>query len=251
MEVLPFAKALAMEPDSYTRVFVRMILTYGLRPVDQLGAIRWTNVRYNDTGRPYAFVARGVEEGFKTGSPWIAHIPSDLVTDLMDWNRKSPNSTPEAPILPRMGKHRKIVDALRLASGKSTQDLWQAYKVRHGIRSALTMAHMRHFVKRHGRKVLDPAILAYWSGHDAKSEGGGMSLHYGTNLPVQEVLEEQSREWPDGPIGDLMPVRVRETETLPPNVLDAIREYMKGGSDAELTMALGEVRKRVTPFVRP
>jgi hypothetical protein len=88
------------------------------------------------------------------------------------------------------------------------------------------MAHMRHFVKRHGRKVLDPAILAYWAGHEPRSESDGMSPHYGTNLPVQEVLEEQSRERPDGPIGDLMPVRVRETETFPPKVLDAIREYM-------------------------
>ena len=139
----------------------------------------------------------------------------------------------------------------RHPSNKSTEELWDAYKARHGIRSALTMAHMRHFVKRHGRKVLDPAILAYWSGHDAKSEGGGMSLHYGTNLPVQEVLEEQSREWPDGPIGDLMPVRIHETEAYPPQVMDAIREYMKGGSDSELTMALGEVRKKATPFVRP
>jgi hypothetical protein len=33
--------------------------------------------------------------------------------------------------------------------------------------------------------------------------------------------------------------------------MNAIREYMKGGSDAELTMALGEVRKKAPPFVRP
>jgi hypothetical protein len=245
-EVLPFAKALATEPDAYTRVFVRMILTYGLRPVDQLGAIRWGNVRYDDTGRPYAFVARGVDEGFKTGSPWIAHIPSDLITDLKDWNWKSPNSAPEAPILPRMGRHGKVADAMRLSSNRSTRELWEAYKQRHGIRSALTMAHMRHFVKRHGRRVLDPAILAYWSGHDAKSEGGGMSLHYGTNLPVQEVLEEQAREWPEGPLGDLMPVRVQEVGTFPPQVMNAIREYMEGGSDAELAMALGEARREAS-----
>ncbi len=250
-EVLPFAKALAKEPDAYVRVFVRMMLTYGLRPVDQLGAIRWGNIRYDESGRPYAFVARGVEEGFKTGSPWIAHIPSDLATDLMEWNGKSPNSTPEALILPRMGKHGKIADAMRIHSNRSTEDLWKAYTARHGIRSALTMAHMRHFVKRHRRKVLDPAILAYWSGHDAKSEGGGMSLHYGTNLPVQEVLEEQSREWPEGPIGDLIPVRVLETAEITPQMMNAIREYMKGGSDSELTTVFGEARKKATPFVRP
>jgi hypothetical protein len=108
------------------------------------------------------------------------------------------------------------------------------------------MAHMRHFVKRHGRKVLDPAILAYWSGHDAKSEGGGMSLHYGTNLPVEEVLEEQSREWPDGPIGDITPVRLTQAPGVHPEVAKIVADFMEGKVDAlQMALKLGELRSKV------
>jgi hypothetical protein len=64
-------------------------------------------------------------------------------------------------------------------------------------------------------------------------------------------LEEQSREWPRGPVGDLMPVRVHETEAFPSRVSSTQSgNDMKGGSDSELTMALGGVRKKATPFVR-
>src|SRR5439155_7140077 len=118
---------------------------------------------------------------------------------------------------------------------------------RHGVVSSLTPTHIRHWVKRKARKVFsdDVAMTAYWQGHDAKSETGGrMSGHYGTNLPEEEILEEQAREWPEGPLGDLMPVRVQDTDAISPQVMNALREYMKGGSDAELTMALGEVRKK-------
>lgn len=245
-EVKPFAEALAKEPNTYVRLFVRMILTYGLRPEDQLGALRWSNVRYDASENACAFVARGVDEGFKTGSPFIAHVPAALAEDLRVWRSLSPNAAPEAPVLPRMGKHGKIADPMRRHSTNSAECIWNAYRERHGIRSTLTMAHMRHFVKRHGRKALDPAVLAYWSGHDAKSEGGGMSLHYGTNLPVEEVLEEQAREWPEGPLGDILPVQVREVPGISPEVAKIVAEFMSGKVDGlQVAMKLGELRQKI------
>jgi hypothetical protein len=48
-----------------------------------------------------------------------------------------------------------------------------------------------------------------------------------------------------------MPVRVHETEAFPSRVSSTQSgNDMKGGSDSELTMALGGVRKKATPFVR-
>lgn len=147
-----------------------------------------------------------------------------------------------------MGKIEVIRDPMLSHTTDSEVRLWRFFKKRHGIESALTCVHMRHWVKRRGRKALDLAILAYWQGHDAKSETGGMSGVYGTNIDEAEILEEQSREWPQGPLGDLMPVRLKDESALPSDVVRAVLAYMKGEkTELELAMDLGKLRLKNAP----
>ncbi len=244
-EVKPFALALEREPNTYIRLFARMMLTYAFRPEDQLGALRWGNFLWTEDGRPHAIVALGVKEGFKTRSPVVAYIPAALAEDLLAWKQEAPDSTPEAPLLPWRSKPGYIRDGRRQSSLQSLETLWADFKERHGIQSKLTMAHMRHWVKRKGRKRLDLAILAYWQGH--KPEGGGMAGHYGTNLPVEEVLEEQAREWPDGPLGDLLPPKLTHEPGLPEEAVKALGAYFSGDLDSAEVLEVIRALKRKLP----
>lgn len=245
-DVLPFAVAIDREPDPFLRVFVRMILTYGPRPADQLGELRWRHIRWDDSGRPIAIVALGQDEGFKTGSPWIGNVPPELAEELLTWKSRTSDNSPEALLLPWIPRAKRLGRTPRRQTIHSAERVWDLYKRRHAIDSKLTMAHMRHWVKRRGRKVLDVAILAYWQGHRASSEGGGMSRVYGTNLPVEEVLEEQAREWPRGPLGDLLPVKVRDEPRIPAEVASLVVDFLEGRlGSLQLATELEKARGRV------
>lgn len=146
-----------------------------------------------------------------------------------------------------MGKSEIIHDPMKTHTTESEIRLWRAFKKRHGITSSLTPTHITHWVKRKARKTFsdEVAMAAYWQGHKPE---GGMEAHCGTNLPEGEILEEQSREWPDGPLGDLLPVRVSEGDVLPPQVANAVLAYLRGEKgELELALELGKFRQKTSP----
>src|SRR5207247_7197755 len=102
-DVAPWAEAIEHERDPYMRLLVLCILQFGWRPENQVGRLKWRNVRYDPQGRPCAIVARGTEEGFKSASAVVAHLPADVVDALAAWKEKSPNVSPDARIFPWRG----------------------------------------------------------------------------------------------------------------------------------------------------
>src|SRR6266571_1229058 len=229
-DIRPYAEALAREPNPHRRLFVRLLLTYGWRAVNQVGSLRWRDVRLDGHGQPVAIVAR---EAFKTYSPIVAHVPPAVAEDLETWRAACPSTRPEAPLLPRIRANGTVRMPVQAHGPDSVKRLWRCFQRDHGIEPSLTPVYFRHWVKRKGRlRGLDNAALAAWQGHDTKSEGGGMSAHYGTNLPEEEILEEQAAKWPDGPLGDLLPPEVRTDAGLPPEAVRIVSELLSGRCDA-------------------
>lgn len=66
-------KALAFETDLYLKLVWLLIAQHGWRP-SHVCKMKWRNVRFGEDGKPYAIVADGVRENFKTCSPIAAHL---------------------------------------------------------------------------------------------------------------------------------------------------------------------------------
>ncbi len=244
-DIEPFFKAGESESDPYAKSLILALMAYGWRPGNQIAKLKWHNLRFDPNGKPTAIIADGAKEGFKTKSFIKAFIPPMVSEALDGWRKESPDTSPEAPIWPRRAYFPgRIRNPKRAHDKDSMADFLKAFKQTHQIRSGLTAVHFRHWVKYQGRKRhMDLALLAYWQGHDTKSEMGGMSGVYGTNLPEPAIFEGQSDAWPDGPLDAFAP-RLRIVDELAPYQV-AIADYNAGRIGAfEMAQRMEQIREK-------
>jgi len=84
-------EAARYERDPYLRLVILLILQHGWRP-SHACRLKQRNVRYAPNGFPYAIIADGSQEGFKTSAPIIARLTSDVaeaIQELATLNRNA------------------------------------------------------------------------------------------------------------------------------------------------------------------
>ncbi len=186
-DIRPWADAVQKEPDPFTKLLVLMLLQFGWRPENQIGHLRWRNVRY-ENGRPYAIVARGAVESFKSPSDIVAWLPSDVAAALVTWKETCPSVSPETYVLTLDGD-----PASRGAIGRRLVAFERRWKLKH-----LAPCLFRHWVKTTCRGLSDPALAAL-QGHKPPRDSS-MRNTYDTPS-IERILDEQATEFPDGPLG--------------------------------------------------
>ncbi len=200
-DVRPWAEAAWKEPDPFVKLLTLLILQFGWRPENQVGHLRWRNVRYTDEGQPYAIVAKGDVEAFKSSSGIIAKLPPDVVDALEDWKRLCDIVSPDAPILAKAPRGANVAKPL---DGDRIRRILDAFERRWGLKH-LAPALFRHWVKTTCRRLSDPALAAL-QGH-APPKDGSMRNVYDTPS-IERILDEQATEFPHGALGVFRPVTV-------------------------------------------
>jgi integrase len=227
------------ETETYYRLEWLLHAQFGLRP-SHVAHLRWRNVRY-EQNRPYAIVADGVEEDFKTSSPIAARLPPDVVEALEQWHKESKYTNPEHFILPwrsRSGRmeHRPI-------GSECIGDHWDRLRKRWRL-PLLRPKHIRHWAATAARKAgLSKQASAYLMGHDSAS-GGAMRDWY-DSPQLAEVFDEQSGTLPNGLLGTLKPPEIKIIEAFPSDALNTLRDYLDGRiGTMEMASKLEAVRLR-------
>jgi integrase len=180
--------AVRNESDPEIRLVWLLVAQHGWRPTHLL-YLNWEDVVKRD-GQPWAIVAQKRE--FKTGSPIMAWLASDVVEALLVHRGVLEK---RGPVFSRLRElYRNGRDALNR--------LWIGIQRRWGL-PYLRPNGLRHWVSHIGCDVafLSRPALAALMGHDPSS-GGWMSDWY--NSPrTEEILMEQARKMPSGPLGFL------------------------------------------------
>jgi integrase len=233
--------AASHETDPYVRLLLLCTLQFGWRVPNQLARLRWRNVRYDESGRPRAIVARGDEEAFKTSSSVVARIPADVAGALEAWKARCPGISPEAYILPWRSV-RGAVDASRALDKRAVYRILRSFERRWGLKR-IPPVYFRHWVKTTCRKLSDPALAAL-QGHRPPRDG---SMRNTYDTPgIERILEEQEAEFPDGPLAVLRPPEVRVTGELSAEI-EILREWKAGRiGTVELLSRLEAVRRKST-----
>ena len=144
----------------------------------------------------------------KTGSPIVAQLPPDLAEDLALFLKV---------------EHPK--GRLFSCRADAINQQWQLWCEANGL-PRLRPKEMRHWVATTCRKAgLSKQASAYLMGHDATS-GGSMRDWY-DQPHIEEILAEQAKILPDGPIGFLMPPKV-EIVDRDADILALWAEYKAG-----------------------
>jgi hypothetical protein len=221
-DVRPWVDAISKETDPYTRLLVLCIAQYGWRPENQIGHLKWRNVRYDEAGRPHAIVARSVDESFKTHADIVARIWPDVGEALIAWKKDCPDVSPGAFILPRRGTTGKV-DPSRGMDKEAIHRLLRRFEAKWGLKH-LAPVYFRHWVKTTCRPLSDPA-LARLQGHKPPADGSMRSTY---DTPgIQRVLAEQESKFPTGPLGVLRsPAVIVEPELRAE--LDLVRLWKAG-----------------------
>lgn len=200
-DVRPWAEAAWKEPDPFVRLLVLFLLQFGWRPGNQIGHLRWRNLRYDAQRKPHAIVARGDVEGFKTSSDIVASLPPDVADSLEIWKQASKDVSPDALIMARAPRGSSTVSQLN--EGRILHIL-RGFERRWSLKH-LAPALFRHWVKTTCRRLSDPALKAL-QGH-APPKDGSMRNVYDTPS-VERILDEQATEFPRGALGVFRPAVV-------------------------------------------
>jgi len=221
-DVLPHIKAVEHEEEAYLRVLVLMCVQSGLRP-SQACLIRWKHVRFGQDERPEAIITTGREEGNKRMVPIKTHLPQDLAEALVELKRNVLNVVQEDPILP----HRKPNGEFEHDKALNTHlfnNQWDRFEKKHKLKH-IPPVYFRHWVATICRKanLSDPAANAM-QGHKCNSRN--MRGRYDNPQDI-EILEEQERLIPFGPIGIACP-KMEVTDSVPPELIDALVKCLKG-----------------------
>ncbi|MCJ7517444.1 MAG: hypothetical protein MUO18_05725, partial [Methanomassiliicoccales archaeon] len=134
-----------------------------------------------------------------------------------------PDSLPEDPILPYRRKNGEFDKAKGMNSDLFSVQ-WERFERKH-ILNRLRPVDIRHWVASTCRKAeLSLAARCALQGHKFKSSN--QNENYDNPQDV-EIIEEQSRAIPYGPIGFVCP-RMEVTQALPSELTDALSNCLIG-----------------------
>ena len=238
-QVKTWAKALVNERDPYLHLLWLLIAQHGWRP-SHVCRMKWRNVQYDDQGKPFAIVADGVQESFKTCSPVAARLAPDVVEALQQWKEKAENPSLDGPILPWRSVTGQLMRTREQTSTALTQH-WKRLEKKWQL-PHLCMTHLRHWVSTTSRRAgLSKQATAYLMGHDP-TQGGAMRDWY-DSPQLQDIFDEQAEHLPYGPLGYLEPPTVELEGGLPKEVASIVGAYLAGQTGTmELATQMEKIR---------
>lgn len=222
-DIAPIFRAAQREDDLYLKSLVLVALNEGGRPGNQLGQLRWSDIR--ECGNGLAIVAESKPgRKFKSKAAIVARLPPIASDALRAWKAKTPFNGPDDYIWPR----RKHGEMVRTMSDDHTMAReWHTFLHRHQIVTWVRVANLRHWTEYRGEQDGVPQILlAFMRGHSVKAATEG-ALGYSSNRKVPKVLEDQEQRWPEGATGRFTASEVMVVDKLAP-YMAIITEYEKG-----------------------
>jgi len=245
--IIAWNNGLRNETDPYLSLFWRAVFQPGWRP-SHVARMKWRNVRYDAQGKPYAIVADGAQEDFKTNAPVAFRLPPDMVEALEAWRKVAPESFPEKPILPWRSTKGKVKPDKELNLGQF-HELWDGLKAKWGL-PPLRPRDCRHWVATACRKAgLSKQATAYLMGHDPTT-GGAMRDWY-DNPQLADIFDEQAGCLPKGPLGLLEPPELKIVSGMPPEALGLLRDYLDGRCGTmEFATRMEGIRARQTKLAQ-
>jgi integrase len=241
--------AIRREPDIYLKLEWLMLAQHGWRP-QHLCRIKWKHLLRDDNGRPYALVAEGFEEDFKTHASIACSLCPEVVEALAEWEKEIGTATSlESPILPFRNRAKRLF-VNREQSTDNVRGQWKRIQARHGLQPLLP-CQMRHFASTACRRAgLSKQSTAYLQGHDP-TQGGCMRDWY--DAPgVEEAFCEQAERIPNGPLGVIEPPEIEVTDGLPKAVSAMVSQFLDGSvGTLELMKALDECRTNLQKASQP
>jgi hypothetical protein len=239
-DIEPLYKAAEHEDDPYLQSFVFVALSTGLRPGNQLMQLTWADIPEHDGN--LAIVAQSTEaRRFKTPSPVIARLP-DIASDaLKAWRKQTPYGAPSDYVWP-LRQFGKLTN--RKGGRQAAEREYFSFLKRHGLKTWVRLAHVRHWIELAGERDGIPAtLLAYIRGHAVKGATEGR-LGYSGNRRVEAVLDDLAARWPNGPCGVFgAPVVVEAS--IPPDVSRLLADFMSGRVDATVfALRMADLRAR-------
>jgi len=233
-DVLPWVKTLEHEEDPYLKTLVLFVFQLGIRP-SHAALFRWSHVRYGPDGRPEAIITSGREPGNKRMTAIKARIPPDLAEAMMELKKIAPSALPEDPILPLRKRNGELASAPMDATRYTFQ--WLRFQRKH-LLSHLRPVDLRHWVSTTCRRAgLSYAATNSLQGHKCSS----LNMRDRYDCPSdEELLEEQGRALPQGPIGFVCP-RIEMDQALPIELTQGLSKCLSGemrpGELTEIVMA--------------
>ncbi|HIH00795.1 TPA: hypothetical protein HA259_01705 [Thermoplasmata archaeon] len=217
--------AIRREPDIYLKLEWLMLAQHGWRP-QHLCKVKWKHLLRDDNGRPYALVADGFEESFKTHASIACWLCPEVVEALVEWEKEIGTELfLENPILPFRNRAKQLLFS-REQSTDNVRGQWKRIQVRHGLQPLLP-CQKRHFASTACRRAdLSKQSTAYLQGHDP-TQGGSMRDWY--DAPgVEEAFREQAERIPNGPLGVIEPPEIEVTDDLPKDVSAMVSQFLDG-----------------------
>ncbi len=220
-DVQPWIKAIEHDEDPHLRTLVLLVFQLGIRP-SHACLLRWMHVRYDQDGKPEAIITTGREPGNKRMTPVKARIPPDLADALMELKRIVPNALPEDPLLMSRKRTGELTSAPMEASQYYFQ--WIRFQKKH-LLNRLRPVDLRHWVSTICRRAgLSYAATNALQGHKFAS----LNMRDRYDCPNDEdLLEEQGRTLPYGPIGFVCP-KIEMDQALPIELTGALNSCLNG-----------------------
>lgn len=241
-------EAVRREPDVYLRLEWLMLAQHGWRP-QHLCKVKWKYVLRDERGRPYALIADGSEEEFKTHASIASRLCPEVVETLAEWEKLVPDASPDGPILPFRDRARRLSVGTEQSS-ENVRAQWRRLQEKHSL-PLLLPCHMRHFVSTACRRAgLSKQATAYLQGHDP-TQGGSMRDWYDAPL-VEDALDEQAERIPNGPLGVIESPEIEVTDGLPKEVSAMVSQFLDGSTGTlELMNALEKCRVNIQKASQP
>ena len=219
--VVSWAEAVEMVKDPWTKLMLLLFWQYGLRP-SHLASFKWRNIERTAEGEPFAIFA--LERGFKKQSPVRAVLFPNVKRALLEWEKISPNTSPEAPLLCWRDAFGHL-DGSRPTYPDQLRKHWINIQKDREL-PVLQLNAPRHFVARTTDKAaLSEVATNFLMGHKVtKDVSHRRDYRYEA---VEVCLEEQLRVFPNGPLGWLSGVKV-ETAGLPKELLSLVAAFWQG-----------------------
>ncbi len=223
VDLRPWAEALRNEKDPEAKLLGLFLLQFGWRPGSQIAHLKWRNIEYDSSGRPFAIVASGTNEDFKTDADIRAWLPPNVVEALEAWKKVAPHISMERPILLwRRTWRGQLIETSH--SARSIRMRVEAFAKKWNLPRQTPVA-FRHWVASALRRSgLSVPASAHWMGHDPTLSGAMRDVY---DNP-EDTFAEQSAQLPNGPMGLLETAQVSVSDGLPAEVVGLLSEFLAG-----------------------